>query len=59
MHTVECGCGEVIKDVTTKEVLEFAVIECPRCGTDIEMDEGLYDEVISDEVAKASNYLYI
>lgn len=43
-----CDCGEVIP-VTTKEVLTFDSIECPKCGTDVYHEEWLYEEALEIE----------
>lgn len=43
---VTCDCGEVI-ELEPNEAQEFAIVECPACGTDVSL-EGLYNPLGDD-----------
>ncbi len=52
MTDVTCDCGEVVQ-MTTDELVNFAITECPNCLSEICLEEAFNDYMDSLEFAKS------
>ncbi len=54
MMEVECQCGELVQ-LSDQEVLNFAITDCPRCDSEICLEDA-YDDLTASRELAASFY---